>query len=77
MHFVRRCGAVLSYEFIVFYYQNYLFNESVCFFVRQAFCKTVLCRFSYEFTWFLRRKTVLCRFSYEFIGFLRPELFFQ
>ena len=60
-HFVRRCCAVFSYEFIWFLRPELFFQWE--------------CLFFFGLGHFVRRCCAV--FSYEFIGFLRPELFFQ
>ena len=44
-HFVRRCCAVFSYEFVVFLRPELFFQWECLLFWPQAFCKTVQCRF--------------------------------
>ena len=50
-HFVRRCCAVFSYEFIGFLRPELFFQWECLFFWLQAFSKTVLCLF---FIWIYR-----------------------
>ena len=59
-HFVRRCCAVSSYEFIWFLRPELFFQWECLFFWLQAFCKTVLCRF---FIWIYRVFKTSCFFN--------------
>ena len=53
-HFVRRCCAVFSYEFIGLLKLELFFNEGVCFFGFRHFVRRCCAVFSYEFIGFLR-----------------------
>ena len=68
-HFVRRCCAVFSYEFIGFLRPELFFQWECLFFWLEAFCKTVPFRF---FIWIYRVFKARIVFSmnvFVFIGF--------
>ena len=68
-HFVSRCCAVFSYEFIGLLRPELFFQWERLFFWLQAFCKTVLCRF---FKWIykvFKDRMVFSMRVFVFFGF--------
>ena len=83
-HFVRRCCALLPYEFHLslqgFLRPELFFQREFLFFWSEAFCKTVLCVFSYVFTQFLRPGFFFqreCLFFFQSVARCFWRLFFS
>ena len=57
LHKKRKMDILVSGDhYVAFLRPELFFQLECCFFWPQAFCKTVLCRFSYEFIGFLRQE---------------------